>query len=175
MHADGDASAAPDRGAAPPQAPASIEETVRTLGAEARAGVQATVDAVGALRQLVVADIALARSALARTLALAGLAIAFAASSWLLLMATMIAAIRAAGLPWLFALLVAAVLSLAITAAAAWGAMRHFEHTRLQATRRQFARLDVGALLAGLPDAAATPTTDPSQAPQGADRTGGSP
>jgi uncharacterized membrane protein YqjE len=145
MHAEGDADAAPDPGAAP-QAPAGIEEALRSLGAEGRAGLQATVDAARSLRHLVAADIALARSALARTLVLAGIAIAFAASSWLLLMATMIAAMRVAGLSWLLALLVAAMLSLIVTAAAAWGAARYFKHTRLQATRRQLARLGFGEL-----------------------------
>ena len=68
-------------------------------------------------------------------------------------MAAMVASLQAAGLSWLLSLLLAALLSLAITAAAGIAAMRYFDHTRLQATRRQFARLGFGELADFLPDA----------------------
>lgn len=136
-----------------PQAAPGVEEALHQLGAEGRAGLKAAGDVAKALRILVAADISLARSAFGRTLALTGVAIAFGASSWLLLMAAMIAAMQSAGLSWLLALLIAALLSVAITAGAGYAAMRYFEHTRLQATRRQFARLGFGELADLMPDA----------------------
>jgi membrane protein implicated in regulation of membrane protease activity len=81
-------------------------------------------------------------------------AIAFGASAWLLLMATLIVALsRGLGWPWPLSLLLTAVLSVAITLYAGWRAMRYFEHTRLKATRRQFARLGLGELADLMPDA----------------------
>lgn len=128
------------------QAAPGIEEALRGLHEEGRAGLKAVTDAARALQHLVVADVALARSALAWALVCVAVAIVFGASSWLLLMAAMIAALQAAGMSWLAALLVAATLSLAVTAAAAWGAARYFEHTRLDATRRQLLRLGLGGV-----------------------------
>jgi hypothetical protein len=130
-----------------------IEEALREFGAEGRAGLKAAGDVAKALRLLVAADISLARSAFGRALALTGVAIAFGASGWLLLMAAMIAAMQAAGVSWLLSLLIAALLSVAVTAGAGIAAMRYFEHTRLQATRRQFARLGFGELADLMPDA----------------------
>ena len=80
------------------------------------------------------------------------MAIAFGASAWLLLMATLIVALsRSLGWPWSLSLLLTAGLSVAITLLAAWGASRYFEHTRMQATRRQFARLGLGELADFMP------------------------
>ena len=135
------------------QAAPGIEDALRELGAEGRAGLKAASDVTKALRILVAADISLARSAFGRTLALTGVAIAFGASGWLLLMAAMIAAMQSAGLSWLVSLLIAALLSIGITVGAGIAAMRYFEHTRLQATRRQFARLGFGELADLMPDA----------------------
>jgi len=86
-------------------------------------------------------------------LAFTGIAIAFGASAWLLLMAALVAALVVAGLSWLAGLLIAAALSMVAAAAAGFGAMRYFEHTRLKATRRQLARLGVGELADFMPDA----------------------
>lgn len=154
MRADGDAPQAeqpeptPDAHAAP-----GLDEAWRELREEGRAGLKAATDVAKALRILVAADISLARSAFGRTLAFTAVAIAFGASSWLLLMAALIAAMQSAGLSWLLALLIAALLSVAVTAGAGYAAMRYFEHTRLQATRRQFARLGFGELADFMPDA----------------------
>lgn len=137
----------------PPQAAPGIEDALRGLREEGRAGLKAATDAAKALRILVAADIALARSAFGRALAFTAVAIAFGASSWLLLMAVMVSALQAAGLSWLVSLLIAALLSVAITAGAGYAAMRYFEHTRLKATRRQFARLGFGELADFMPDA----------------------
>ena len=149
MRADGEDGPRPQPEAPPP----GLEEALRSLGAEGRAGLKAATDVAKALRILIAADISLARSAFGRTLAFTGVAIAFGASAWLLLMAAMIAAMQAAGLSWVIALLIAALLSVAVTAGAGYAAMRYFEHTRLQATRRQFARLGFGELADFMPDA----------------------
>ena len=50
-------------------------------------------------------------------------------------------------------LLLCALLSGAITVWAAWQADRYFDHTRMQATRRQLARLGIGELADFTPDA----------------------
>jgi len=128
-------------------------DALKDLGASGRAGLSAAGDAAKALRILVAADISLARSAFGRTLAFTGVAIAFGASAWLLLMATLIVALsRGLGWSWALSLLLAALLSVAITLFAGWRAMRYFEHTRLKATRRQFARLGLGELADLMPD-----------------------
>ena len=144
MRADGDA---PDE-----PTPPDLGEALHALGADSRAGLKAASDSLKALRILVAADVSLARSAFGRALAFTGVAIAFGASSWLLLMAAMIAAMQAAGISWLVSLLIAAALSIAITVGAVIMAMRYFEHTRMQATRRQFARLGFGELADLMPD-----------------------
>ncbi|WP_240703444.1 phage holin family protein [Thermomonas aquatica] len=153
MRADGDAPQAEEPSGQADAAAPGLEDAWRELRAEGRAGLKAATDAAKAMRILVAADISLARSAFGRTLAFTAVAIAFGASSWLLLMAALIAALQSAGLSWLWALLLAALLSVAVTVGAAIAAMRYFEHTRLQATRRQFARLGFGELADFMPDA----------------------
>ena len=157
MRADGDA---PQPEQPQPRDAPGLEEALRGLGEEGRAGLKAATDVAKALRILIAADISLARSAFGRTLALTGVAIAFGASAWLLLMAAMIAAMQAAGLSWVIALLIAALLSVAVTAGAGYAAMRYFEHTRLQATRRQFARLGFGELADFMPDPGGTQSSE---------------
>ena len=144
-----------ERAAAP-----GIDEAVRGLGAAGRATFDAGRDAGKAFRILLAADISLARSAFGRTLAFTGMAIAFGASAWLLLMATLIVWLsRGLGMPWPLSLLLTALLSVVVTALAAWTATRYFEHTRLKATRRQLARLGIGEL-ADLGPAAAAATAE---------------
>lgn len=131
-----------------------LKEALRQLNASGRATLGAANDASKALRILVSADISLARSAFGRTLAFTGVAIAFGASAWLLLMAAMIAWLSLGlGWAWSLSLLLSAALSIVVTAIAAHVAMRYFEHTRLQATRRQLARLGIGELADFMPDA----------------------
>ena len=151
-----------------------LAEALKDLGASGRAGLSAAGDAAKALRILIAADIALARSAFGRTLAFTAVAIAFGASAWLLLMATMIAALQSVGFSWLWALLLAAALSVAITLYSGWRAMRYFEHTRLQATRRQFARLGFGELADFMPDPD-SPASTADAAERMADATGDAP
>lgn len=126
------------------QDPPSLEESLHRIGQAGREGLSAAFESGRAWRGLVAADFALARSALGRALAWVGVAIAFGASSWLLLMAALVSLLQRFGLSWLAALSIAALLSLAVTAVAAWQALRYLEHTRLDATRRQLARLGIG-------------------------------
>lgn len=147
---------APEReepgGGDPDGLPPDLLEAMRQLGATGRASLGAAGDTAKALRSLVVADVSLARSAMGRTLALSGFAIAFGASAWLLLMATLVVFLsRQVGLSWSAALLLPALLSAVAAVAAAWFGMRYFDHTRLQATRRQLARLGIGELSAFMP------------------------
>lgn len=149
---DADARDAEGGDESPRKAP-GIDEAVRELGTAGRATFEAGRDAGKAFRILLAADISLARSAFGRTLALTGVAIAFGASAWLLLMAALIVALtRGIGMSWALALLLTALLSVAVTAGAAWMATRYFEHTRLKATRRQLARLGLGELADFMPD-----------------------
>lgn len=138
-----------------------IEESLRELGATGRATWEAGRDAAKAFRILVSADISLARSAFGRTLAFTGIAIAFGASAWLLLMAALIAWLSLGlGWPWALSLLGTGVLSIVITGLGGWGAMRYFDRTRMQATRRQLARLGIGELAAFMPDAGSGASTE---------------
>ena len=122
-------------------------EALRELGSTGRAGLGAATDAAKALRILVSADISLARSAFGRTLAFTGIAIAFGGAAWLLLVATMVTLLqRWFAWPWALSIGLSALVSIAITVYAGWQAMQYFEHTRLQATRRQLARLGIGEL-----------------------------
>lgn len=145
-------------GAAPqtpaPDAPApDLAESLREIGAAGRAGLSAATEAAKALRILVSADLSLARSAFGRALAFTGVAVAFGGSAWMLLMAALTAVLHdALGWSWTLSLASCAGLSIAITALGVWRAMHYFEHTRMQATRRQLARLGLGELADFMPD-----------------------
>ncbi|HSM12084.1 MAG TPA: phage holin family protein [Lysobacter sp.] len=163
-------SATGEQGAAtPPKADAhpapDLGESLRQIGQTGRAGLGAAGDAAKAMRSLVAADISLARSALGRTLAMTGVAIVFGASAWLLLMAVLVVVLNArVGLSWSLSLLLPALLSGAAAWFVGWRAMGYFEHTRLQATRRQLARLGIGELSDFVPDAgSATSTRDATE------------
>ena len=150
-HADAGAARAGDRASEAPTA--DLLEALRQIGATGRASLGASVDTAKAFRALVVADVSLARSAMGRTLALSGVAIAAGASAWLLLMTALVVFLRgAAQVSWVVALLLPALLSLVVAGIACWQAMRYFDHTRLQATRRQLARLGIGELADFVPD-----------------------
>lgn len=136
----------PDPAQVPQDAP-DIDEALRQILDAGRSGFEATGAVARSLRTLVSADFSLARSALGRTLALTGVAIVFGASGWLLLMAAAILFLtRQLGWPWSFALVSCAMLSLVAAAIAVHIGMRYFDHTRMQATRRQLARLGIGEL-----------------------------
>ena len=117
---------------------------IRRLGKDANvlAGFAgATADALRALRGLVSADLALARSAFGRALAWTCVAVVFGATGWLLATAAGVALMQQVGLSWLASLVIAALVNLAITGLAAWRTARFFDHMGLHATRRQLSKL----------------------------------
>jgi len=126
---------------ADPQESPGIDATVRAIGAEGRATLDSALDAGRALRRLVSADLALARSALGRALAWTAVAIIFGASAWLLSMGALIALLQATGLSWLASLSIAALLSLAVMGVAIWRVSVFFDHAGMHATRRQLSKL----------------------------------
>src|SRR5690606_40592852 len=64
-------------------------------------------------------------------------------------------------------ILLPAVASLVVAGIGGWMAFRYYEHTRLQATRRQLARLGIGELSSLLsdPDSARSARQDTEQVP----------
>ncbi|PNS09124.1 phage holin family protein [Solilutibacter silvestris] len=130
-----------------PETPAhrDLLDAIHEVGAAGRSGVAAAKQAGESLRALVAADIALARSAFGRAAAFTAVAIVFGATAWLLLSAALVAVLVAwLHWSWPLALLVAAIANLVVTALAAWRVTVYFEHTRMQATRRQLARVGIG-------------------------------
>lgn len=153
---EGNGATAPD--ADGERAAPSLEDSVRQVGEAGQATLASARETGRALRQLVSADLALARSAFGRGLAWAGVAVVFGASSWLLLTGAIIALLQRVGLSWFQALFFTAVVSLGMTALAAWRVAHFFDHTGLHATRRQLSRL-------GLFDEDGDDTPDNSAAP----------
>ncbi|MGY1530950.1 phage holin family protein [Luteimonas sp. A649] len=134
--------------------PPDLAESLRELRESGLAGISATGDAAKALRDLLAADVSLARSAAGRSAVFAGAAVMFGASAWLLLMTALIVVLsNQVGLPWWLSLGGCGLLS----ALCAWLALQkatdYFEHTRLKATRRQLARLGIGELSELMPSA----------------------
>lgn len=121
--------------------PDGIDESLRAIGSEGRATLDAALDTGRALRRLASADFALARSALGRALAWTGVAIVFGASSWLLLMGVLIALLQALGMSWLVSIASAALLSLVVAGIAVWRVSVFFDMAGMHATRRQLSRL----------------------------------
>lgn len=152
--------------AAPKPEQPNLLDAMRELGEAGRSGAASTSQALTAFRDLVTADISLARSAFGRAMAFTGLAIVFGASAWMLLMAALIAFLaNKVGLAWTTSLLITGLASTAIALLGGWIAMRYFEHTRLQASRRQLARLkNNGLSLFGQGTAASQPDADAAHA-----------
>jgi hypothetical protein len=121
-----------------------LDESVRRIHAAGRATLDSALDTGRALRRLIGADLALARSASGRALAWLAVAIVFGASTWLLAMAALIALLQSLGLPWLASISIAMALSLTVTAIAAWRVSVFFDYAGMHATRRQLARLGIG-------------------------------
>lgn len=147
--------------------PPHLDESVRRIGAAGRATLGSALDTGRALRRLVSADLALARSALGRALAWVAVAIVFGASAWLLVMGVLTALLHSLGLSWLASFAICATLSLGITAFAAWRVSVFFEHAGMHATRRQLARFGIGDDSDDADDedtASPTPATPASQA-----------
>ncbi|KPL48423.1 membrane protein [Xanthomonas axonopodis] len=130
---------APDARAQTP----GLDESVRAVGAAGRATLGSAKDTSRALRRLVSADLQLARSAFGRGLAWACVAVVFGASSWLLLAGAIIALLQRAGLSWFEAMFFTALASLLVTGIAAWRVFFYFDHTGMNATRRQLIKLGI--------------------------------
>ena len=124
--------------------PPHLDESVRRIGAAGRATLDSALDTGRALRRLVSADLALARSATGRALAWLAVAIVFGASAWLLSMGVLTALLVRFGLTWLAAFSICTVLSLGVTCVAIWRVSVFFDHAGMHATRRQLARLGIG-------------------------------
>lgn len=148
-----DTNSTPDAGPPGPTPAPDLAESLRQVRDAGRAGLGAANEAAKALRILIGADLSLARSAFGRALAYTGVAVAFGGSAWMLLMAALTAVLHdALGWSWTLSLAICALLSIAVTAFGIWRAIGYFEHTRMQATRRQLARLGIGELADFLPD-----------------------
>ncbi|KAF1705858.1 hypothetical protein CSC73_18200 [Pseudoxanthomonas sacheonensis] len=124
--------------------PPHLDESVRRIGAAGKATLASARDTGRALRRLISADLALARSAMGRALAWVAVGIVFGASAWLLVVGALIAVLQRLGWSWLQSLSFAAVLSSVVTAVAVWRTIHYFECAGLHATRRQLARLGIG-------------------------------
>ncbi|PJK12980.1 hypothetical protein CO614_02750 [Lysobacteraceae bacterium NML120232] len=122
--------------------PPDILEAFRQVSEGSKASLASTLASVRALRTLVAADIALARSALGYSVAFTAVAVVFGAVGGLLLMSALVAAlVTYFDLSWWLSLLLVGMLCLVSAAIAAWRALAYFEHTQLRATRRQLAKL----------------------------------
>lgn len=121
--------------------PPGIDEALRQVSAAGKATLGSGKDTLRALRRLISADLALARSSFGRSLAWAGVAIVFGASTWLLLTGAIIALLQRVGLSWFQSLFFTALASLAMTALAVWRVSSFFDRMGMHATRRQLSRL----------------------------------
>lgn len=132
----------PEGGAGEAGGTPPLDDSIRAVGESGRAALGATLDSLRALRGLVSADIALARSAMGRALAWTGVAVVFGATGWLLATAAGVALLQGwFGMSWLGSLSIAALFNLAITGLAVWRTARFFDYMGLHATRRQLSRL----------------------------------
>lgn len=134
-----------------------LDDSLREVGAAGKAALASAGDTGRALRRLLSADLALARSAFGRALAWAGVAIIFGASAWLLCAGALIALLQRLGWSWLQSLSVTALVSIGVTVLAAWKVAHYFDHTGLHATRRQLQRLGLFDEDEDEPDSGASP------------------
>lgn len=147
--------------------PPHLDESVRRVGRAGREVLDAALDSGQALRKLVIADLAFARSALGRALAWTGVAIVFGASAWLLIVATLIALLRNVfDWSWLASISLAAGVSLVLAGIASWRVSVFFDHAGLHATRRQLAKMGIGdGGIEEAPTRVAAPPSSDSAAP----------
>lgn len=157
----------PGPGAGEDQPRPDLLEALREIGEGSRASLEAAGDVAKSLRSLVVADVALARSAAGRAAVAGGVAMIGGVTAWLFLMGTLVMVLRSAGMSWWLSMLLPALVSLVVAGVAGWIAVAYFEHTRLQATRRQLARLGIGELSGFVsdPDSARSAREDTKQVP----------
>lgn len=147
---------------------AGIDESVRAFNAARKDAVGAARDSARALRRLVSADFALARSAFGRALAWSGAAIVFGASAWLLLTGAIVALLQATGMSWLLSLSLCALFNFVVAGLAAWRVAHFFDYTGMHATRRQLSKLglfDEDDPEPELPEAGVPPAVAPTPPP----------
>ncbi|MDC7807374.1 phage holin family protein [Luteimonas sp BLCC-B24] len=118
-----------------------LDESIRRIRAAAKETASSGLDSGRALRKLISADFALARSALGRGLAWAAVSVVFGASAWLLAMGAAIALLQSFGLSWLVSISITMLVSLVVTGLAAWRVSVFFDYAGMHATRRQLTRL----------------------------------
>lgn len=121
-----------------------LDESLRGLADTGSKLFRSAWDTFRAFRALIVADLALSRSAAGRVLVLAAIGTALGASTWLFGMGLLVVILRSFELPWWAAVAIPTGLSLIGTLLCGWLALRAFELTRFQATRRQLAKLGIG-------------------------------
>ncbi|WP_052347279.1 phage holin family protein [Novilysobacter defluvii] len=158
------------RGDAPGERPRpDLLEALREIGEGTRGSLHAAGEVAKSFRSLVAADVALARSAAARAAVAGGVALVGGVTAWLFMMAALVMLLRASGLSWWLAMLLPGLVSLVIAGIGFWMSMRYFEHTRLQATRRQLARIGIGELsdFVSDPDSARSAREDTQAPPPG--------
>ena len=144
-------------------------EALREIGDGTVGSLHAAGEVAKSFRTLVAADVALARSAAARAAVAGGVALVGGITAWLFMMAALVMLLRASGMSWWFAMLLPGLVSLVIAGVGFWMSMRYFEHTRLQATRRQLARIGIGELsnFVSDPDSARSAREDTKAPPPG--------
>lgn len=118
-----------------------LDESIRRIRAAATETFSSGIDSGRALRKLMSADFALSRSALGRALAWSAVSVVFGASAWLLAMGAAIALLQSWGMSWLGSISIATLISLVVTALAAWRVSVFFDYAGMHATRRQLVRL----------------------------------
>jgi hypothetical protein len=128
---------------APADAP-PLDESVRRIADAGQALAGSVWGTFKAFRALVVADLALSRSAAGRILVLGAVGTALGASAWLFGMGLMVVVLRGFDMPWWLAIAIPTLVSAAGAALCALLALRAFELTRFQATRRQLAKIGIG-------------------------------
>lgn len=124
--------------------PPPLDESVRRIADAGQALAGSAWGTFRAFRALVVADLALSRSAAGRVLILGAVGTALGASAWLFGMGLMVVVLRGFGMAWWLAILIPTVVSAAGAALCGLFALRAFELTRFQATRRQLAKIGIG-------------------------------
>ncbi|MBS0195004.1 MAG: hypothetical protein JSR34_12275 [Proteobacteria bacterium] len=119
--------------------PAPLNESARAVYAAARGLAGAWGGHAGALRRLLVADLALAKSALAQGLLLLVVAGVALGTAWLLLVLLAVWGLHRGGLDWGWAMGIPLLASAALGAGAVLLALRALKQADLQASRRQLA------------------------------------
>ena len=128
----------------PHGAPPPLDEAARRIADAGSALAGSVLGTFKAFRALIVAYLALSRSAAGRVLVLGAIGTVLGVSAWLFGMVLLVVALRALELDWWVAVAIPTALSAIGTGVCFWLALRAFELTRFQATRRQLAKIGIG-------------------------------